>query len=198
MDSFVSLYLLILGMTTTSVFCVLAIQEGARRNLAVHEAIRRQFSVSYFFLHVFGIMAAGVMAILVASFMSLLQPRDLEGWVGGAMNIAIVASLAMILAITNMSVHGVVSKINWAIEMDQLQKLSGVLMTSARSIDGAQSKMFSIYRDNYELQSFTVNDESVVKKLGMLVDQRVTVFYAAPSDRCLPVASFVALDTAKS
>lgn len=193
MYSFLSVQIFVLGLTTAFAFCVWFVWSGAR-GLVKHQALRKEFKTASMLWDVFAVVFAGISASVLLVLAEMLaksidlRPEDV------LYILLSTVSIMLIPVVVISRIHQVFLKLKWAIEMDRLQKLSGVLMTTAQPIAGSQSKMFSVYRNDCEAQSFTVCDESVSKRLGTLLDQRVTVFYAAPSDRCLPVASFVAPD----
>ncbi len=192
MESFLLLHLYFFGMTTAFAFCMWFVWNGAR-SLVKHEALRKEFKTASMLRDVAVIMFAGVAAsvtlVLAETFFEYIALESDSILYG----LVLVMTSAFILIAIVSRVHGVFSKLKWAIEMDRLQKLSGILMTSAQPT-GTSSKMFSVYReDNHEPRSFTIRDESVVEKLRILLDQRVVVFYAAPSgEGNLSVACFVA------
>jgi hypothetical protein len=179
MESFVLLYPLIFGMTFASAFCIWIIRKEVRSDLAVHEALRSQFGGSHFFLSVFGIVVAGIMAVLMVGFSSLLPAQDFEGWVGDAMYMVIAASLVMILAITIMSVQSVVSKINWAIEMDNLPRFQGVFIENLPLDDqsGKNRKYRSTIRDQQGRVCSFICQVSALKDPWFPHRQEVVVFY---------------------
>lgn len=193
MYSFLLMQIFVLGLITAFAFCVWFVWNGAR-SLVRHEALRKEFKTAFMLRDVFTIVFAGISASVLLMLAEMLaksidlRPEDVLDSV-----LPIMAVIPILIVVVS-RIHQVFSKLKWAIEMDRLQKLSGVLMTSAQPIAGSQSKMFSVYRNDCEAQSFTVRDESVSEKLKTLLDQRVTVFYAGPSGECLPVARFVAPD----